>query len=422
MRIAFSYNTNAGYENLGVESLSAVLKEAGNEVILAVDITDYSLFYLKKIHNLTGLTIEEKKNERLVKKIQEFRPQLICFSVFTDNYAPTIKMAKLLKEKLGPDTLTIFGGIHATSVPEVIIKNAFVDFVMVGESESSILQLIEALEGKRSLEEVPNLVYRNGKNIKQNKLAPYIRDLDRLPLLDKQIFYDKVPVLKNDYIIMTGRGCPYRCTFCGNSIQHSRYKFESFHVRRRSIDNVINELIIAKERYHPELVSFVDDIFVLQPKKWLYPFLEEYKERVNLPYYCQLHPNHFNPELANKLSQSNCWNVTLGVQSGSPRIREKYFKRKTENSKIIEICKALKNEGLFITLDLIFGCPSESHFRLFRNTRSFSLSLFLHIRCKIGGFFKALNGFSCLFKVTIPLKSDKYFFRRPSFPWVRFVV
>lgn len=360
MRIAFCYNTNAGYENLGIESLSSMLKKAGHEVMLAMDTTVYLHYLLKDIPLFKKLELGKKQEEKLIRKIKEFKPEMLCFSVFTDNYAPSVRLAKILRTKLHPSTVITFGGIHATSVPDTVMKNSFIDYVLIGESEYPLLHLIESIEGKRSLESVPNLVYRRDGDIKKSAIAPYIRDIDSLPLQDKDLFYDKIPALKNDYIIMTGRGCPYKCTYCGSNIHHTLHDFEKNHIRRRSVENVIQELIVAKERYRPQMISFVDDIFVLNPKQWLYPFLEEYTKKVDIPYYCQVHPNHFYPELAHQLARSNCWNVTVGIQSGSPRIREEFFKRRTTNEKIIEACRAFKKENLFLTVDIIFGCPTEN--------------------------------------------------------------
>ncbi len=359
MRITFCYNTNAGYENLGIESLSAMLKRAGHEIMLVMDTTSYLQYVFKGIPLLKRFEFAEMQRERLIKKVIDFNPQLLCFSVFTDNYAPSVDLARILKIRLASSTVTVFGGIHATSVPEVVMRNSFIDYVLVGESEYALLKLIEAIDGKESLEKVPNLVYQRNGKLKKNEIAAYIRGLDSLPIPDKSLFYEKIPALANDYILMTGRGCPYKCTYCGSNVYHSLYHFEKNHIRRRSIESVINELVIAKEKYKPKLISFVDDIFVLNPQGWLYPFLEEYIKKVNIPYYCQIHPNHFYPELAHHLARSNCWNATVGVQSGSSRIREEIFRRRTNNETIIEACYELKKEKLFLTMDIIFGCPSE---------------------------------------------------------------
>lgn len=359
MKIVFPYSSIAGYEHLGVEYLSAVLKEAGHDVMLAMDTTGILDDYIKGKPVLKKLAGLERREERLIERIKNFKPDLLCFSVLSENYARSIQIAEKLKERLDAGVKNIFGGIHATSAPDVVIKDSPVDFVMVGESEMSLLEFIEAIEGKRSFENVHNLVYKNNGNIQKNRLAPYMRDIDVLPFPDKTLFYDKIPALKNDYYIMAGRGCPYSCTYCCNNFYHSLYDFEKNHIRRRSIENVIQELIIAKERYHSNMISFVDDVIALNKKDYLYPFLEEYEKKVNLPYYLQIHPEHINSELAYRLARSNCWNVTIGVQSGSPRIRNSFYKRKTSNEMIIENCKMLKNERIFLTIDIILGCPTE---------------------------------------------------------------
>ena len=359
MRIAFYYNAIAGYEHLGVESLSAVLKENGFQVKLIMDTSGLLNDIIKERPWLRRLSKNNETEEKIISEIKAFNPDIVCHSVLSENYASSIKYAKIFKERLGKEILNIVGGIHATSVPEIIIKNSLIDFVIVGEGELSLLQLIEAIEGKRSFEKVQNLVFKKNSKTVKNKIAPYVRNLDSLPLPDKDIFYDKIPVLAKDYYIMISRGCPFSCAYCCNSLYHNIYNFEKNHIRRRSVKHVMSELVIAKKKYRPKTISFLDEMFVFNKKDWLYPFLEEYVEKINLPYYCQLHPEQIDAELAHHLARSNCWNVTVGVQSGSSRIRNEIYKRRTSNEKVVEACKIIKQNKMFLTLDIILGCPTE---------------------------------------------------------------
>lgn len=345
---------SAGIESLGIESLSAVLKRAGHEVMLILD-------------EKTSFD-NEKEVEKVLEKVKGFRSDLLCFSVFTETYAYALTFARICKQRLGKNITNVFGGIHVTSVPETVIAEECVDFAMRGECEVAILEFLQALEGKRTFENVSNLIYKDATGFKMNPVKSYIRDLDSLPFLDKDIFYSKIPALSKDYYIMIGRGCPFACSYCCNSIFHSLYGFEKNHLRRRSVANVIEELMIAKQKYKPHMISFMDDIFVLRPKEWLYPFLEEYKKKIDLPFYCQIHPSFIRKEIVVELIKAKCWNITVGVQSGSQRIRKDFFGRSYRNNPqgansnegIIEACNVIRHTKAFLTLDMIFGCPTET--------------------------------------------------------------
>ena len=109
-----------GRENLGIEYLSAVLKAAGHEVSLAYE---YNLFGLNDnvFYNPFGERFFSQ-DRQVLKKIDDFQPDLLAFSVYTSTYAWACKIARTVKERI--DTPVVFGGIHATLVPEEVIKQA----------------------------------------------------------------------------------------------------------------------------------------------------------------------------------------------------------------------------------------------------------------------------------------------------------
>ena len=153
---------------------------------------------------------------------------------------------------------TVFGGIHATLVPEVVIKNNSVDFVIIGEGCHALLELLEALQSKKTLYKINNLLYKKNGRIIKNDIRPPFHDLDLLPLPDKQLFENYVNY-KDDYMILTSRGCIYSCSYCCESFMNKLYHNNFY--RRRTVDSVINELKVMKERYHFKRVMFNDALF-----------------------------------------------------------------------------------------------------------------------------------------------------------------
>lgn len=354
MKIVFVYS---GAENLGIEYLSNFLKSKGHEVHLLFDPATFSGDYL-----LNNKFISRAFNidDKIIQGIMELSPGVVAFSAYTGNYRWCLNIAQRIKTISGIPV--VFGGVHATAVPEEVLSNAFIDYVIIGEGENAMLDLVESLEkgdGSEALLNSPNVCLNYKGSLRINTPRSYIHDLDSLPFPDKFLFYDKVPLLEEKYLVTTSRGCPYSCTYCSNDMYHKLYCKEKQHVRRRSPDNVIEELVYFKKRGRVKLVSFTDDVFTFS-RKWLEDFTEKYRSRINLPYFCSVHPLSITKEKAMLLKEGGCYLVTMGVQSGSERIRKEIFARQGSNEKIIESISHIKNAGIKISADNIFGAPSET--------------------------------------------------------------
>jgi len=315
-------------------------------------------------------------DKKIVRRVVDLKPDIVAFSTFTGNYRWCLKLAKSIKEVC--NVPVVFGGVHATAVPEKVLKNDFIDFVIIGEGEHAMLDLVEHLKGGGGPDELldsSNICFRYKGDICLNAPRHYIKDLDSLPFPDKFLFYNKIPILEEKYLITTSRGCPYSCTYCSNDMYHNLYSGEKQHVRRRSPDNVIEELLYFRKRGRIKLVSFCDDVFSIS-QKWLEDFIEKYRSRINLPFFCSVHPSAVTREKALLLKEGGCWLVTMGVQSGSERIRREIFRREGSNELILKAISNIKDAGIKISVDNIFGAPSETEddlkvsFELYRKAKT----------------------------------------------------
>ena len=353
MRILFIYN---GAEQLGIEYLSSVLKSKGHKTRLLFDPAIFSGDQL--IHNqfLSKLFSRDKE---IIKRAVTIRPDLVAFSAHSGNYRWCLKIAQEIRQLT--QIPIVFGGVHATAVPEKVLLNDFIDYVVIGEGENAILDLIGQLgkgKSKRRLLNISNLCFKYKGEIHLNAPRPYIKDLDKLPFPDKKLFYDKVPLLAENSLIMTSRGCPYRCTYCSNDMYCDLYSKEGRQVRRRSPENVIEELKIAKRRWKTRFINFGDDVFI-SSTSWLKEFIPLYKFEINLPFFCSVHPLSISQENVDLLKEGGCWMVTMGVQSGSERIRKKIYHRAGSNQQILKAIFLIKKAGIKMSVDNIFGAPSE---------------------------------------------------------------
>lgn len=353
MKVQFIYN---GAENLGIEYLSSFLKSKGHTTTL---LFDPAIFSGDQLINNKLLSRIYNIDDLIIKKIMKENPGIIAFSCFTGNYQWCLTIAKKIK-KVSRIPI-VFGGVHTTAVPNEVLGNICVDYIIIGEGEYALLELIQYLENKKEkkLSEINNLGYKHAGKQYLNNIRGYIKDLDSMPFPDKELFYNKIPLLAENYLITTSRGCPFNCTYCTNNMYHCTYSLEKNHLRRRSPENVIKELKIAKSKWDPKLINFADDVFS-SSKEWLQKFIPIYKSEINIPFFCSVHPNTITKEIVELLKEGGCWLITMGVQSGSERIRKEIFHRFGTNEQITKSIRYIKEAGIKISIDNIFGAPSET--------------------------------------------------------------
>ena len=296
------------------------------------------------------------RTDSLVEAAVRSEADLIAFSVFTVNYRWALEVAARIKKRIC--TPVVFGGVHATAAPGRTLTNPQVDAVVVGEGEGALLDILNGMQsGKLPETSIPNVWKRTANGIAGERPRPYIRDLDALPFPDKDLFFDKVPAFAQFYMIMTSRGCPYRCSFCCNSLYHDLYRGERGHVRRRSPDNVIAELKWAMERYRPSFISFWDDVFTAD-KNWLKRFGELYRA-IGLPYDIYTHPLALDDERARILADTGCYRAKIGLQTVSDATRRAYLDRGGSAEEAAQAVSILKKHGITAGIDHMLGLPGE---------------------------------------------------------------
>jgi len=350
MHIAFVHNY---YENLGIEYVSAYLKSAGHKTSIVFEPGLFGSFFA---YNTLAQKLFSFKKE-IIRKVAMLKPDIVAFSVISDNYAWACESAREIKKRLGVPV--VFGGIHPSSVPEQVIKEDFVDFIIIGEGEEAFLELVVSLEDKKQFGHIKNLVYKSNGKTMINSLRPPLQNLDRLPFPDKDIFFNEYAGLINTaYTIVASRGCAFSCSYCVNSVINRIYPNGAYY-RKRSVDNVIKELEWAKERYQIQKVTFYDDDFTLD-KIWLKDFLIKYKDLIKLPFFCCIHPSNIDEYTVKLLVDSNCTTVNIGIQTFSEEIRKRILNRVGGNKEIIEALRILGKTKIFVYSNVMLGLPEQT--------------------------------------------------------------
>ncbi|MBN1346103.1 MAG: B12-binding domain-containing radical SAM protein [Phycisphaerae bacterium] len=347
-----------GAENISLEVLSAMLKQHGHETELAYDqglFDDKNYLFMPRIARLFD------QREKVVDDVVASKPDLVGFSVMTPTLTWALDIAARIKRRI--DVPIIFGGMHPTTLPEQTITNDCVDMVCVGEGDYALAELCDSIDRGEMDTSIRNIWFKSGSAVIQNEQRPLVADLDTLPWPDKELFAPHVPI-KNYYLAVTSRGCPYACTYCSLSFQAKQIaKLGGKRLRERSPESVVAELKAARAKYGFEWVDFRNNTFTAN-KKWVMRFLELYKAELGLPFKAFAHPSTMDREMAFALKGAGCFGIQLGVESYSEEVRKAILNRHETNAEVTRTCDAMDEAGLPYSIDYILGIPTQTETEL----------------------------------------------------------
>ncbi len=349
MKVVF---ISSGSENLGIEYLSSALKLAGHRVELVFDPSIFSGRYFLENSYLDKLL---SQIEDIVAETIELKPDLVAMSVYTSNFKWSVEVVRELKKRCSVPV--IFGGDHVTSLPELVLEYDEIDFICVGEGEQPIVDLADNLEAGDKEFVINGIWFKRNGIIHKSPVVPFNSDLDSYPFPDKTLFKKAIPVFEEDYSLVAGRGCMYKCPYCSHSMYHRYYRGNGKYARYRSVDNVIQEL--KMQACNAKTVCFEEGNFMLQTR-WLEEFAERYPHEIAKPFSINIRPHVINDRRASLLSEAGCKLAYMGIQNGSEELRKSLLHRNETNDMIRKSVKALKEHGIKISIDHIFGLPGET--------------------------------------------------------------
>ena len=344
-------------QELATQLLHSVLIESG---------VDVKSFYIKSNpHDVDAAgQLEEKDIEVFFDHLKKFNPDLVGFSLKSPIFDSARNLTKKTRTVLS-DTKVIWGGVHPSISPEESIKHS--DFVCVGEGEESLLELVKKLSNGEKGNDVQNIWARENGSIRKNSQRASVENLDALPLPkinDGNHFFISNGKIGNtfslpEWTILTSRGCPFKCWFCTNETIDEIYKRRA--LRRRSVGNVIDELVQVKSKLeNVEIISFQDDIFTVN-QRWIEEFVPQYKKKIGLPFIAQTHPTFVKTKVITLLKEAGLQALMMGIQSGSERVRKEVFFRKTSDQHILNAVNILKEVNIpYVRYDLIHNNPYET--------------------------------------------------------------
>ncbi len=319
-----------------------------------------------------GLAIGKDKD--LLKAVAIHRPSVVAFSCVTGIHGWALNMCRAIKTVIDPSITTLMGGAHPTFFPEVLETSSYLDIICLGEGELAILDLMRISGNPDQASEIPNLHVRSGGCINKNPVRPYIEDLDSLPFMDREWVY-RHPILRDNPVkrLITGRGCPYNCSFCFNHSAKQLYKGKGSYIRKRSVESVLEEMARIRHHYPVKTFLFEDDLFGVN-QEWLLRFCEEYPRRFDTPFICAMRADVVNRENVQALKSAGCFNVIIGMETGDEHLRNTLLRKNITNEQLMNAAALFHQADIRFCTTNILGLPGETVEQSIR-TIEFNLAL-----------------------------------------------
>jgi radical SAM superfamily enzyme YgiQ (UPF0313 family) len=327
---------------LGIAYIASELEKYGHKV----SIKDYEVEHFDKAQFQYELNI--------------FKPDVIGISFRSSSYASAKKISSIIQETNAAIRI-VLGGHHATAFPEDTLRDIYADFVVRGEGEFVMPQLLDALASNSDLSNIPGIAYRRNGKIIKNVSTDSIEDLDKLAFPAWHL----LPIGK--YVtgsILTSRGCPFSCIYCDKGISTRKVRF-------RSPKNIYQEILAFEKKYKKGRIYFVDDYLFLNKKRLLELFdLLTNDGDLKFKWYCQARVDGIDDEILLRAKKSGCDTIIYGVETGDENELE-YINKKTTLEEALRALKISKSLRIKTRANFMIGFPISTH-RMISNSIRFA--------------------------------------------------
>jgi anaerobic magnesium-protoporphyrin IX monomethyl ester cyclase len=331
-----------------------------------------SLLYLGSWLNNKGYearildALNIKQPPTILQNIEAELPDSLCvgLSVMSAQVPNALEISKFIRQR-DPYIPIIWGGVHPTLYPEQTVRSEFVDFVVKGEGEVTLCELLEVIEKQDFRpDSIRGLAFKTGNsNVTLNPERGFV-DMNELPATDWNLVKALKPgsslqeisqATANGLPILASKGCPHRCTFCINSVTKSRYRYRRTDLLLREIETIVASGV--------DRIWFPDENF-LANRKGVREFLNGVEEKqLNFKWSTSARADHFrysylNSDDLSRLKKCGCETLRIGAESGSQRILDKLKKDITVED-TLNAARRLSKAGIKGGFSFMIGLPNE---------------------------------------------------------------
>ncbi len=253
----------------------------------------------------------------------------------------------------------IIGGHGPTPDPEYFINKTQADLVVMGEGESTILEVIDSLAHRKEFSHIKGIAYKKDNKVIINPKRDLILDIDEIPFPA----YHKFPIhyyrllrmphcKSSDFVmpVLSGRGCPFQCNFC--------YRMDDG-FRARNDESIIEEIQLLKTNYGINYIAFGDELLMSSPARTEHLCESLIKSKLNIKWDCNGRLNYAKPKLLKLMKEAGCVFINYGIEAMDDQILKNMNKALTVKQ-IIQGIEATLETGISPGFNIIFGNIGEN--------------------------------------------------------------
>jgi anaerobic magnesium-protoporphyrin IX monomethyl ester cyclase len=339
--IVYDNDSYIHYFPLGLAYIASVLRNAGHKVEI----------YNQDVHHYP--------EEHLTEYLKKNKFDIIGINVIAGyyQYRKLLRISEAINRVPNRPTY-VLGGHGPSPEPEYFLKKTKADFVVIGEGENTIIELLGAIEKKKDLKKVDGIAYLDNNKLIKTKPRELIKDVDSIPFPAWDLFpmdyytLIRMPHTENKdrvFPVLSGRGCHFKCNFC--------YRLDKG-FRPRSAKSVVDEIKELKKKYNVNYIAFADELTMSSKQRTEELCNAFIKEKLNVKWLCNGRLNFAEPELLKLMKKAGCVFINYGIECMDDQILKNMNKVLT----VKEIKKGIKatlDAGISPGFNIIFGNIDE---------------------------------------------------------------
>jgi anaerobic magnesium-protoporphyrin IX monomethyl ester cyclase len=354
-----TWSPNA-YVPLGLGYIAASLEQSGHNV----DIIDLN------VHRMIDKALQKRVTGA----------GIVGITGMITEYQTLLKLVNFTKAA-SASAKVILGGPLATTLPRKLLRESGADFIVLGEGEKTIIDLVTVIEQGGDINSIKGIAFRADGEIIVTEPAEPITDLDTIPFPARHLL-DMKHYIKDHFNsfgikiqgsgrirstnLISSRGCPYSCTFCFKDMWGHKW-------RGRSPENIIREMEFLHDAYNINGFFFNDDTFVLDRERVLELCRQLIDRNMKIVWYCNGRVNLMTRELLEAMYAAGCRGIAYGIESGNQQVLDAMKKNETLDQ-VREVVAWTKQAGIHVTGYFMIGMLGETRATI-RETMAFAREL-----------------------------------------------
>ena len=321
--------------SLGLGILAAYLEQSG----IKATIIDYQA--------------EDFREQEFCQRLEQIQPIFVGITATSVLIKNALDLARVVKQT--STALVVIGGVHATIMPEEVLSNLNVDYVIRGEGEKPLLSLVRGNDPNT----IDGISFKKDGHLVHVGPQVCINNLDKLPypayhLLPIKLYHTALGSARREpsLSLLTTRGCPGRCTFCNSQVFGK-------HLRFRSAEHILGEIDLLTSNYGIREVSFYDDTFCASKTRVVELCRLLIDRHIDLTWTCMSRVDYADPEVLSVMARAGCHLICYGVESADPTILAT-IKKNINLEQVRKAVRMTQETGIEVRLSFMIGNPGET--------------------------------------------------------------